>query len=152
MASACDITRLGPADAATLRELLGVFGAAFEDPGHYGDAQPDDGYLGRLLARDTFVAVVARVDGELVGGVTAYLLPKYEQARSELYLYDIAVAERHRRRGIATALIAALHDAARACGADTMYVQADVEDAPAIALYERLGRGRAVLHFDLEEG
>ncbi len=150
MTSMHEIKRLGPDDAATLRALLGVFGAAFEDPEHYEHAQPDDAYLARLLARDTFVAIVARVDGEVVGGVTAYLLPKYEQARSELYLYDIAVAEACRRRGIATALIAALHDAARACGADTVYVQADVEDAPALALYAKLGEGREVRHFDLE--
>jgi aminoglycoside 3-N-acetyltransferase I len=38
-----------------------------------------------------------------VGGLIAYELEKFERARSELYIYDLAVAEDHRRRGVATA-------------------------------------------------
>lgn len=143
------ISVLGPSDVAALRELLGVFSLAFDDPDNYLSDQPSDDYLQRLLARDTFVAIVARVDGEIVGGIAAYLLPKFEQARSEMYLYDLAVAESHRRRGVATALIAALEQVAIDCGAHVVFVQADQGDAPAIALYDKLGRREEVLHFDI---
>ena len=71
-------------------------------------AQPDDAYLARLLGSETFIALAAVVDGAVVGGIAAYVLDKFEQARREVYLYDLAVAEAHRRRGIATALIAEL--------------------------------------------
>jgi ribosomal protein S18 acetylase RimI-like enzyme len=149
MTSPCRIARLGATDAIALRAMLDLFGAAFDDPEQYLEAQPDDAYLGQLLTRHDFIAIAAWIDDAMVGGVTAYLLPKYEQVRSELYLYDLAVADAYRRRGIASALIAALHDVARALGADTVYVQADVEDAPALALYAKLGEGREVRHFDL---
>ena len=33
-----------------------------------------------------------------------------------------------------------------------MFVQADLVDAPAIALYTRLGKREDVLHFDIEVG
>jgi ribosomal protein S18 acetylase RimI-like enzyme len=149
MTSPCRIARLAATEAIALRAMLDLFAMAFDDPEHYRHAQPDDAYLGQLLAREDFVAIAAWIDDALVGGVTAYVLPKYEQVRSELYLYDLAVAETCRRRGIATELIAALHDVARALGADTVYVQADVDDAPALALYSKLGEGREVRHFDL---
>ena len=74
---------------------------------------------------------------------------KIEQARSELYIYDLAVDEAHRRPGVATALIRALQAHARQCGAWVVYVQAEYEDPPAIALYQKLGTREEVLHFDL---
>lgn len=133
-----------------MRAMLRMFADAFEDPEHYLGQPPDDAYLAALLARPDFIAVAA-LDGEaVVGGVVAYVLPKFERARAEAYLYDLAVAETHRRRGVATALIRALQREASARGADVVYVQADVEDGPAIALYSRLGRRAEVLHFDLD--
>lgn len=143
------VRRLAPDDLAVFRGLLAMFGEAFEEPGTFGDAPPSDDYLHALLARDTFVALAA-LDGErVVGGLAAYVLDKYEQARAELYIYDLAVAERHRRRGIATALIRALQPIAAARGAWVIFVQADRGDDPAIALYESLGRREDVLHFDI---
>jgi aminoglycoside 3-N-acetyltransferase I len=82
------------------------------------------------------------------------VLPKFEQERSEVYLYDLAVDEGHRRRGIARGLIAELRRAAAELGAWVIFVQADtgVEDVPAISLYESLGRREEVLHFDIPVG
>ena len=74
---------------------------------------------------------------------------KFEQARSEIYIYDLAVAQSHRRRGIATALIEELQRIAAASGAYVIYVQADYGDEPAIALYTKLGVREDVMHFDI---
>ena len=38
---------------------------------------------------------------------------------------------------------------AREAGASVIFVQADYEDPPAIALYEKLGVRAEVLHFDI---
>lgn len=144
------ISRLGSADAARLAALNQLFADAFEDSDTYAAAPPDAAWAARQLARtDIFVLVAKLGAGELVGGLVAYELAKLEQARTELYLYDLAVAAPWRRRGIATALISALADHARATGAHSLYVQADREDEAAVALYARLGTGRPVLHFDL---
>lgn len=140
---------LGAADVATLRLMLGMFGAAFDDIAAYNASQPSDRYLERLLASDTFVAVAAMDGPRVIGGLVAYVLPKFEQARSELYIYDLAVAEPHRRRGVATAMIDELKALAVKRGIYVIFVQADIGDAPAIALYGKLGTREEVLHFDI---
>lgn len=141
--------RLGPADLAAMRALNALFAAAFEDEDTYLGAPPDDAYLAGVLARPD-VIVLAAFEGEaVIGGLVAYVLSKVERARAEIYIYDLAVAEACRRRGVATALIEALKPIARATGAWVIYVQADYEDPPAIALYEKLGEREEVLHFDI---
>jgi aminoglycoside 3-N-acetyltransferase I len=93
--------------------------------------------------------MAALKDGQVVGGLVAYVLNKLERARSEIYIYDLAVAAPHRRQGIAEGLIAQLRKLAHEIGAWVVYVQADYGDDPAIALYEKLGVREEVMHFDL---
>lgn len=143
---------LGPADVATAREMLHLFGRAFDDLPTYTARQPDDTYLQTLLANPHFIALVARAGGAVVGALAGYVLPKFEQARAEFYIYDLAVDEAHRRRGVATALIEHLQGEAARRGIYVIFVQADHGDDPAIALYTQLGVREDVLHFDLAVG
>lgn len=136
-------------DLARLRDLMLVFANAFEDHESYQSAIPSDEYLNRLLAREDFIPLVAVADGKVVGGLAAYVLQKFEQERSEIYIYDLAVDEKYRRQGIATGLINKLREIAREIGAWVIYVQADHGDDPAIKLYESLGAREDVLHFDI---
>lgn len=147
--SSVRIERLGPGHLGEMRALLAVLGTAFEELPNYLDQPPDDAYLRRQLARPCVVVLSAEEDAEVVGGLIAYELPKFEQARSEMYLYDLAVAETHRRRGIATALIEQLQKIASDAGAWVVFVQADEDDPPAISLYRTLGNEERVRHFDL---
>lgn len=144
------VRTLGPGDTAACRAMLAMFGHAFDDVPTYTARQPDDVYLQRLLASDTFVAVAAWAGSQVVGGLAGYVLPKFEQARSELYIYDLAVDAAYRRQGIATALIEAVQALAAAHGIYVIFVQADLGDDPAIALYTKLGTREDVLHFDIE--
>ena len=144
-----EILRLGPTDLARMRALNELFAEAFDEPATYRAAPPDDAWLSRLLASPTFVALLALDEGRVVGGLAAYALDKFEQARREVYIYDLAVAATHRRRGIATALIERLKGLARDLGAWVIFVQADYVDPPAVALYEKLGAREEVLHFDI---
>lgn len=149
MTTAADIQLLTPDDLPRMHGMLSLFGEAFEDPETYGAARPPDEYLRRLLASEQFIALVALDRTDVVGGIAAYVLPKFEQARSEIYIYDLAVSETHRRQGIATAMIRRLQDLAAERGAWVVYVQADYVDPPAVALYSKLGVREEVLHFDL---
>jgi aminoglycoside 3-N-acetyltransferase I len=126
-----------------------MFGEAFGEPDTYGRARPGAAYLRRLLGGESFIAIAAMQDAEVVGGLAAYELRKFEQERSEIYIYDLAVAAGCRRQGIATALIERLKEIGRARGAYVIFVQADLVDAPAIALYTKLGAREDVLHFDI---
>src|SRR5690349_24720353 len=95
----------GPGNLALMRKMLDLFGREFGDVPTYSAQQPDDAYLGKLLASENFVAIAALEKEEVIGGLAGYVLPKFEQSRSEFYIYDLAVSATHRRRGIATAII-----------------------------------------------
>ncbi|HXN31521.1 MAG TPA: AAC(3)-I family aminoglycoside 3-N-acetyltransferase, partial [Polyangiaceae bacterium] len=88
---------LTPNDLPRMRELNEVFAQAFDDTASYTRAPPSDAYLRELLASPTFIALVAIVDDRVVSGLTAYVLPKAEQERREIYLYDLAVLAEFRR-------------------------------------------------------
>jgi aminoglycoside 3-N-acetyltransferase I len=126
---------LSVSDIPLLKELLEVFGEAFEEPQTYQGAIPSDAYLESLLGKDHFIALVA-LDG-------------LEQERKEVYIYDLAVSSRYRRQGIGTGLINHLKRIAKEMGAYVIFVQADAGDIPAIRLYESLGTKEDVHQFDI---
>jgi aminoglycoside 3-N-acetyltransferase I len=145
------VRRLAVGDDALYAGMLDCFAEAFDDATSYSSRRPSPTYIARLLANDGFVALVAVVGAEVVGALAAYELPKFEQERSEFYLYDLAVRASHRRRGVARALIERLREIAAARGGWVVFVQADTDedDGPAIALYESIGTREEVLHFDI---
>jgi aminoglycoside 3-N-acetyltransferase I len=145
------VIHLGVDDITRVRALNDLFAREFDDPNHYLSAPPSDDYLAAQLANPAVIALVAESpDGTIIGGLVAYELPKLERKRSEIYIYDLAVAEAHRRQGVATALIKELKPIAKARGAWVIYVQADYGDDPAIALYTKLGVREDVMHFDID--
>jgi len=143
------VLQLTPAHIPHVRALNALFGEAFRDRATYGAQPPDDVYVAGLLAKQHVIVLVA-LDGEtVVGGLVAYQLDKFESKRSEIYIYDLAVAEEHRRRGIATALVERLREIAAERHAWVIFVQGDYGDEPALALYDKLGSREEVLHFDI---
>ena len=130
--------RLTDADASLLRDLLRVFGEAFDQVGIYQRSVPSDDYLTRLLINRHFIVVVAMNGREVVGGLAAYELDKFEQDRREIYIYDLAVMKGHRRRGVTKGLIGELKKIASERNVYVIFVQADTEDGP------------ATYHFDIE--
>ena len=143
------IQQLSASDVGLMKALLSVFGQAFNELETYEGAMPGAAYLEGLLASRHFIALAAIQDGSVIGGLAAYELAKFEQERSEIYIYDLAVTQAHRRRGVATALIGELRGIGAARGAYVIFVQADRGDDPAIALYSKLGVREEVLHFDI---
>ena len=143
------VHHLASRDVRLLRDMLAMFGEAFQDQRTYTGKPPGEGYLRGLLEGEQFIALAALRGETVIGGLAAYVLEKFEQERSEIYIYDLAVAEPHRRRGVATALIGQLKSIAKARGAYVIFVQADLGDAPAIALYTKLGVREDGLHFDI---
>ena len=141
--------RLGSHDIDLMHGMLDCFSDVFAEPENYSTDRPDTAYLRSLLADPTFIAMVAVDDDKVVGALSAYELKKYEQARSEIFIYDLAVRETYRRQGIATALIENLKPIALERGAWVIIVQADYGDDPAINLYTKLGKREEILHFDI---
>lgn len=143
------IRRLGASDLTAMRALNTVFGHVFDDVRTYAEDPPPDDALRLWLGQPHHIVLVCEIDGQVIGGLVAYVLDKFEQMRSEIYIYDLGVDQAWRRQGVATRLIHRLQTMAGALGSWVVFVQADLDDPPAIALYEKLGVREDVLHFDL---
>lgn len=144
------IRRLSADDADAFAAMLNLFAEVFGDPETYAARPPPAPYVEGLLDAETFVALVAEADRQIVGGLAGYVLPKFEQARSEVFVYDLGVAADHRRQGVATALLEALKPVARRAGAHCIWVMADIEDDAPVAVYSRLGRRLDAAHFTID--
>lgn len=145
------IGRLRAADLAPMRSLNSLFGEVFEDVDSYAAHTPSDEFLTRFLADEDHIVLVARRGGEIVGGLVAYVLDKFEQERREVYLYDLAVSTAHQRNGIGRRLVEELRTVARDAGAYVVFVQADEGDE-AVKFYESLrpSENLRTLNFDFD--
>ena len=146
------IQQLSSDDLSLMAGLLRLFGEVFGEMENYTGNPPGEDYMRRLLDSNHYLAATATVEDRVIGGITAYVLPKYEQARSEIYIYDLAVSEAFRRQGVATALIGLIREVAARGDTWVIYIQADTgeEDQPAIELYSKLGRKEEIMHFDID--
>ena len=73
------IRQLTPDDLALMDGLLTMFGEAFDEVGTHSRHRPSAAYLRSLLASDYFIALTASRGSEVVGGIAAYQLKKFEQ-------------------------------------------------------------------------
>lgn len=129
------IERLTATDIGRAQQLFLIMGEVFET-----DPEPlSPSYLTRLLHRDDFWALAASIDGQTVGGLTAFTLPLTRTEQSELFIYDIAVQPQHQRQGIGRQLVSALRAQATAAGITVAWVPADNEDTHALDFYHALG-------------
>jgi ribosomal protein S18 acetylase RimI-like enzyme len=118
------IRLLAPGDEAVVLEL-----ATYEGPG-----DPEG-----LLADPRTLLLVAFDAAQPVGFVLAHALPRRHGDPAKLFVYEVDVAESHRRRGIASALLARLGELARERGVRTGFVLTEPDNGPANALYREAG-------------
>lgn len=104
MMATFDIRRLAPGD-----EELAIRTIEAVKPAQERGPQPaSPTHLARLLADEANVILVAMVGEAPAGYLIAYRLPRIDRDAVMVLLYEIAVAEEYRRRGIATAMINAM--------------------------------------------
>jgi ribosomal protein S18 acetylase RimI-like enzyme len=89
------------------------------------------------LADKDLVNVVAMDRDEIVGFVYGYVLRRFEC--TSFFIYSVDVAEHARRRGIAKAMLAALHEHGKRAGWDEAFVFTNASNAAAMALYKSAG-------------
>jgi GNAT superfamily N-acetyltransferase len=138
------IAPLQPSDRAEW-EMLARGYKAF-----YRTDHPDELYAEtwrQLRAGDRIRGLGARLDGALIG-IAHYLLHAQTWGPDACYLQDLFTAEAARGRGVATALIDAVAEAARAEGAVKYYWLTKQDNAPARALYERIARFKGFVRYD----
>ena len=128
-----------PAHAATLVDLLDAYA---RDPAGGGEPLGDfirDNLIAELAAR-RFVFSVLAFDGDTpVGLVNAIEGFSTFACRPLVNVHDVVVASSHRGRGIAAKLFAEVEAIAREHGACKLTLEVLDGNAPARALYRRLG-------------
>lgn len=146
-----NVVRLGREDVALAGGMVALFREAFGDPAVDARPVPRLRYLETLLDQEAFYAIAA-IDGDrVVGGVTAYEMPMFLSETGEAYLYDIAVHDDYRRKGIATTLLSKLEHEARRNGISTIFVEAEADDAEAVSFYRSTGAKMLdVSHFTID--
>jgi aminoglycoside 3-N-acetyltransferase I len=134
-------------DETFFRSLIELFGEVFDEPMTYKASKMSDTFLRNFLDdRKHIVLVAISKENKVVGGLVAYELKKFEQDRSEIFVYDLAVLEAHRRNGIATNLFRNLQPIALKRNAYEIFVQADEGDDLALSLYRSLDSNELRAH------
>ncbi len=132
--------------AEEMDELIAVFEEVFE---MVDCKRPDQAYLGKLLGKDSFFAVVAKIDKRIIGGLTVYVLHPYYSQKPLAYIYDLAVKKDFQRQGVGRRLMAYTNDYCREHGFEGAFVQAEKADDYAIDFYRstKPATEEPVVHF-----
>jgi aminoglycoside 3-N-acetyltransferase I len=123
------IQRVGSADERLLLAASELF-----------DVPPRKDWVKRFLSSEGHHLLVAiEDDGDRPVGFISGVETTHPDKGTEMFLYELSVAEGHRNRGIGRVLIAALADLARAQGCYGMWVGTEPDNAAALATYKAAG-------------
>jgi ribosomal protein S18 acetylase RimI-like enzyme len=122
-----EILELGPADADKVMAAGGLF-----------DGRPKVEAVRRFLAEPNHHLLVAYEDGAPTGFVSGIEMTHPDKG-TEMFLYELGVAEAYQRRGIGGSLVERLAEIARSSGCYGMWVLTDESNPGAMATYRRAG-------------
>jgi ribosomal protein S18 acetylase RimI-like enzyme len=125
-----NIVELRPADTAKVMAARDLF-----------DHSPDAKATARFLSESGHHLLIA-YDGELPIGFVSGIETVHPDKGAEMFLYELGVAEPHRRRGVGRSLVERLAKIARDLGCYGMWVATDDANPAALATYEGTGAKR----------
>jgi ribosomal protein S18 acetylase RimI-like enzyme len=130
---AFEVRRLEPADAERVLAASALF-----------DKPPREAATRRFLSEPNhhLLFAIDEDEGRALGFVSG-VETTHPDKGTELFLYELSVAEGERRQGIGRALVDALVTLARTRGCYAMWVAVDDDNEAALATYRRAG-GRVV--------
>lgn len=129
-----EIRRIAPGEHKAVVDASSLF-----------DARVDGPTAKRFLDAEGHVLFVAYADETPVGFVSGIEMTHPDKG-TEMFLYELAVADDSRREGIGSALVTALRDLARQRGCYDMWVLTDADNSAALATYAASGAGRPSAH------
>ena len=103
------------------------------------DALPEAAATARFLADPHHHLLYAYdADGHVLGMISG-VETTHPDKGTEMFLYELSVAEQARRRGVGVALVGALAEVARERGCYGMWVGTEPDNVAALATYRRAG-------------
>lgn len=132
---------LAPASEADIPELIDLLGVLFSIE---QDFRPDPdkqrrGLAALLASPAGHIAIARGPDARAVGMATAQLVISTAEGAPSAWVEDVVVRADWRGQGLGRALLDAVLDWARAQGAVRAQLLADLDNAPALAFYDRVG-------------
>jgi ribosomal protein S18 acetylase RimI-like enzyme len=118
---------MGPADEERVNSAAHLF-----------DYPPRSDAVNRFLTDPNHHLLIA-YSGDVPAGFVSGVEVTHPDKGTEMFLYELAVDEAHRRQGIGTALVEAIRDLARERGCYGMWVLTDDDNAAAGATYRKAG-------------
>jgi ribosomal protein S18 acetylase RimI-like enzyme len=103
------------------------------------EQRPDAQHIAAMTEDNRTYLFIALENGEPAGYSLAYRFPYFYSAKTHAYLYDIEVAETHRRKGIGRRLIDAVLAALHADGCGEMWLGTATDNSEAQTLFGRTG-------------
>ena len=125
-----EIIRLGAGDVEKVIAAADLF-----------DRQPTRDATTRFLAEPGHHLLIA-YDGSTPIGFVSGIETVHPDKGAEMFLYELGVAESHRRRGVGRALVERLAGLARSLDCYGMWVATDDANTAALATYEAAGAAR----------
>lgn len=97
---------------------------------------PSDVALQRLMDHPPVLFIVSENDdGEIIGGMTVYVLPSLYTEKDYYYIYDMAVTPLQQNKGVGKALLNYIIEMGKEHEAEAVYIEADEPDQAANHLY-----------------
>lgn len=132
---------IAPASAADIPELIDLLAVLFSIEQDFSpDTNKQRRGLAALLASPTgHIAIARDTTSRAVGMATAQLLISTAEGAPSAWIEDVVVREDFRGKGLGRALLDTVLAWARSQGAVRAQLLADLDNAPALAFYERVG-------------
>ncbi|MBM7832660.1 ribosomal protein S18 acetylase RimI-like enzyme [Agromyces cerinus] len=147
-----DDVRLRLKTEAETAAWLPVAMAAYEQARQRAGENAEQAAVGRRASEDQYFPDGRLIDGHLLFTVEAdgedagwlWIGPMSEPAN--WYIWDVAIHETHRRRGLGSRVMQLAEEVAREQGAVNLRLNVFGYNTPAIRLYESLGYETAAIH------
>jgi ribosomal protein S18 acetylase RimI-like enzyme len=103
------------------------------------DTPPTESWAARFLSTEGHHLLIAVADDGAPVGFVSGVETTHPDKGTEMFLYELAVREDRRNRGIGTSLVRALADVAREQRCYGMWVGTEPDNAAALATYRAAG-------------
>ncbi|TAF35754.1 MAG: GNAT family N-acetyltransferase [Cytophagales bacterium] len=128
-----EIKKLLQHEIEAFKTLITIFNEVFENEAEIPAAR----HLEKLLSNPDFMVFVVQVNGQVVGGLTIYVLHRYYDTKPIAYIYDVGITPNFQGKGLGKALIAEVCRFCRESGFEDAYVEAESEDKDAVEFYRK---------------
>jgi aminoglycoside 3-N-acetyltransferase I len=128
-----EIRKLGKEETTEFRSLVQIFKEVFE----LEIEIPSNEHLRALLQKPDFFVVAVFLEGNVVGGLSIYVLHRYYSEKPIAYIYDVGISPEYQGKGIGKKLMEETCKLCKLMGFEEAYVEAESEDIDAVEFYRR---------------